>query len=349
MTAPRRPFGDPDRPERPAGGLVQRFLERDDLEAARRAIAERLDEPLEEQLADTADGGRTARRRWRSRRAAARRRAASPEARRGSSSSSRAKRSASAVARGSNEIAADRSAVVQRHDDAPSPPPSSTRYGRRVSTCAVARPATGARMVSGCRLRRGSEGSAGRPRSRAATSRGPAGRSGPRSRAGPSGSRSAGRPRRRAAGSRDGTAGRSPLMPAITGDEPPVGERIAVDQPAGERRAEVPGHVPEVAALGVRAVALLADPGGPVVSRCGRWVGRDGTAERVDPRRLVEVAVDDQPAATHRGAGAPAGIEAAASSVARSRVVVTSWVTLTVRAAPASSASGQLNRRPAPW
>jgi hypothetical protein len=99
--------------------------------------------------------------------------------------------------------------------------------------------------------------------------------------------------------------------------------RALATQPAAQRGAKVETDTGEFAGRCVRPVALLADPGVPVAGGRGRWVGRDGTAERVDPRRLIEVAVDDQAAAAHRTAGAAAGIEAAASSIARSRAVVT--------------------------
>src|SRR5437899_3702213 len=95
----------------------------------------------------------------------------------------------------------------------------------------------------------------------------------------------------------------------------------------------------EVAALGVGAVALGADPFGPVVSRRRGRVDRYPAAERVGPRRLVEMAVDDKATATH---------DEAASS-ARSRSVVTTWVTVTVHVASGASDRGHDSRSPAPW
>jgi hypothetical protein len=60
-----------------------------------------------------------------------------------------------------------------------------------------------------------------------------------------------------------------------------------------------------VAELGVGAVALLADAGVPVVRRCRCRVARDAAAERIDAGRLIEVAVDDEPAAAHAGCRHP--------------------------------------------
>ena len=151
MAAPRGPLDDPDRPERPTGRLAQGVRRATTTSKPRgRAVGRRLDEALEEAGRGTAGDGRTARRRWRSPRAAARRRESVPDARRGSIRSA-AKRSASAVARGSNETAADRSAVVQRDDDAPAAAeldpirPAGLDVRRRP-------PATARGSCGGCRL-----------------------------------------------------------------------------------------------------------------------------------------------------------------------------------------------------
>ena len=167
--------------------------------------------------------------------------------------------------------------------------------------------------VRRCRRRRAAAASPGRRPSRAATCRSAGGRTAPRSRAGPSGSRSAGRRPRRAAGSRGGTAGPSRSRRGRrrrSRDRRPGRRR---SQPAGERRPEVPRHRPEVAELGVRAVALGADPLVPVVGRRRGRVDRHRAGERVEPRRLVEVAVDDEGGAASRGAsvdGAGRGVVA---------------------------------------
>ena len=85
----------------------------------------------------------------------------------------------------------------------------------------------------------------------------------------------------------------------VAGDEAVIRDRVAVLQPAGQGRSEVPRDVAKVAELRVGSIALGADPGRPVVRRRRRRVGGDPAAERIDPRRLVEVAVDDEAAAAH--------------------------------------------------
>ena len=170
--------------------------------------------------------------------------------------------------------------------------------------------------------------------SRAATSRPDAARSAPRSRASPSGSPSLDRSPRRAAGSSGGMAGPC-RSTGVAVDEPPIGDRVAVLQPAGQRRADVPRDRAEIAELGVRSIAVGADALVPVVRRRGR--GSSGTArERVETGRLVEVAVDDQ-----RGTGH-------APSSRRSCVVATTCVIVrsSARRAPGRTATTAAARCP---
>ena len=70
--------------------------------------------------------------------------------------------------------------------------------------------------------------------------------------------------------------------------------------------------------------------------------GRGRPAERVAPLRLVEVGVDREAAAGHRGSRSP-------SSAARSRVVVTVCSMRTVVAAPGARTSGQAKTSAEPW
>ena len=84
----------------------------------------------------------------------------------------------------------------------------------------------------------------------------------------------------RAAGSCDGRAGPCPCTPASPVDEAAIGDRVAILQPAGERRSEVPRDPPEVAELGVGPVAVGGDPAVPVVGRRGRRVRRDQPGRR---------------------------------------------------------------------
>ena len=103
-----------------------------------------------------------------------------------------------------------------------------------------------------------------------------------------------------------------PVDPAIPVDEAVVGDRVAGREPTGEGRADVPRHALEIAQLCVGSVALGADALGPIVGRGSRRVGGHGPAERIDPRRLVEVAVDDEVAAAHATSGARAARSSAA-------------------------------------
>ena len=274
MAAPRGPLDDPDRPERAAGRLVQAPRERDDVEAARRAVGPRLDEALEEQLAERlmvavqlAVGGDHDERRLVVGQGPGRQARLEPVPRRSG------RRRPSRAARTRPRPTGRRRTARPRCSR---PPPSSTRYGRRVSTCGVAGLPRARGSCARCRPRPGAAGSAGRPRSRAATSRSPAGRS----------ARSKSRRPQRISVRRSAAeaSGRivwwngwaSPLMPRS-----PVDERR--DRRPDRRRSSQPASVGprshemcrEVAALGVRPVALGADPRVPVVGRRGRRVGRD--------------------------------------------------------------------------
>ena len=71
-------------------------------------------------------------------------------------------------------------------------------------------------------------------------------------------------------------------------------------EPRGERRPEVPRDPGEVAALGVRAVALGVDALRSSRGTAPPTARRDLAGPRVEARRLVEVGVDRQPAAGHR-------------------------------------------------
>ena len=77
-------------------------------------------------------------------------------------------------------------------------------------------------------------------------------------------------------------------------DEAAIRDRVALLEPAGERRPEVPRHRTEIAELRVRPVAVGADALVPVVRRRGGRVERHRAREGVEPGRLVEVAVDDE-------------------------------------------------------
>ncbi len=113
-------------------------------------------------------------------------------------------------------------------------------------------------------------------------------------------------------------------------------------QVAREGGPDVEGDPVEIPALGVGPVALGRDPRVPAGERRGRRIGRGGPAERVAPFRLVEVGVDRQAAAAHRGCRSP-------SSMARSRVVVTLCSMRTVVAAPGGRTSGQAKTSADPW
>ncbi len=85
-----------------------------------------------------------------------------------------------------------------------------------------------------------------------------------------------------------------------------IGGREARKDLGGVRR-EVPrqrgSHVPRDmrgrAALGDRPIALVGDAGAPVPVRGGRRVLRHPAGERILAQRLVEVSMDDEPAAPH--------------------------------------------------
>ena len=139
---------------------------------------------------------------------------------------------------------------------------------------------------------------------------------------------------------------REAIDATVAFDEPAIRDRIAVLKPARQGRSEIPRHVTEIADLGVRPIALGADAGRPVVCRRGRRVRRHPTAERVGPRRLVEVAVDDEAASAHVASD---GAIDAGSSSARSWVVATALETVIVRVAPGVSDSGHESSSPAPW
>ncbi len=151
-----------------------------------------------------------------------------------------------------------------------------------------------------------------------------------------------------------------PVPAAVARDESQVCDRIAGLEPCGKRRAEVPVDVAEVAPLGVGSIALGADPSVPVMGGRRGGVRRDPAAEGIDPRGLVEVAVNDESAAAHPPVVAAVAavasvacacvpVTAATSSAPRSPVVVTVWVTTTSWEAPGASTSGQDSSSPAPW
>ncbi len=118
-----------------------------------------------------------------------------------------------------------------------------------------------------------------------------------------------------------------PPFAVVARDESLEGGPIVFAQPAGQGWPEIPRDVAEVADLGIRPVALRADPDGPVVGRGGGLVRRHGPTERIEPRGLVEVSVNDEAAAAHLPTAAGAAVRAClpppASSAARSRSVVT--------------------------
>ena len=91
-----------------------------------------------------------------------------------------------------------------------------------------------------------------------------------------------------------------PAALAVGRREPREHLRRRGGEVAGERRAHVPGDVGGRPALRDRAVALLGDPSVPVAERRGRGVLGHAARERVDPAGLVEVGVDNEPAAPHR-------------------------------------------------
>ncbi len=121
-------------------------------------------------------------------------------------------------------------------------------------------------------------------------------------------------------------------------DEPAVRLWVAGLEPFGEGRPEIPRHLAVVAPLGIWAVALGGHARVPVLEGRSRGVRRHRAAERVDAQRLVEVAVDDEPAAGHP-----------TSSSARSRVVLTTWSTRNARRSPAPSVSGHDSNSALPW
>ncbi len=127
---------------------------------------------------------------------------------------------------------------------------------------------------------------------------------------------------------------------AICIDDPGQRRRILLGQPARQRRAGVEPDPVEVAALGVRAVALGRDAGVPVRERGRARIVGQPAAERVATFRLVEVAMDRE---------APAGAQPTDSSRARSRLVVTRWETRTVVRAPGARSTGQAMSSAEPW
>ena len=98
----------------------------------------------------------------------------------------------------------------------------------------------------------------------------------------------------------EGLGDPGPAALAVGRREPREHLRRRRREVAGERRAHVPRDVGGRPALRDRAVALLGDPRVPVAERRGRGVLGHAARERVDPAGLVEVGVDNEPAARHR-------------------------------------------------
>jgi hypothetical protein len=86
--------------------------------------------------------------------------------------------------------------------------------------------------------------------------------------------------------------------------EAAVGHRVSVLHPARQCRPEVPRHRAEVAFLGVRSIAVGADALVPVAGGRRSRVDRHRAGERIEPWRLVEVAVDDERGTRHACAAA---------------------------------------------
>ncbi len=128
-----------------------------------------------------------------------------------------------------------------------------------------------------------------------------------------------------------------PVDAAVAIDEAAVGERVAGLEPAGQRRTEVPRHRPEIAERGIGPVAIGADPLVPVARRGGGRIDRHRPGERIESRRLVEVAVDHEPGTAHD------------SSIARSRLVATAWWIDRDQRSPGPRWSGHDSSRPLPW
>jgi hypothetical protein len=121
-----------------------------------------------------------------------------------------------------------------------------------------------------------------------------------------------------------------PVHAAVTVDEAVVGDAVAVLQPVRERGPEIPRDRPEVAELGVGSVTVRADALIPVLrGRRGR-IARHGAGERVEPWRLVEVAVDDQGGTRHGS------------------VVSTVFVMICDQCSPGRSVTGQDSNKPLP-
>ena len=114
-------------------------------------------------------------------------------------------------------------------------------------------------------------------------------------------------------------------------------------QEAREGGADVEGDPVEVAALGVRPVALRRDAVVPARDRAPRS-GRGASA-----RRTGRAAQAGRSGRGSRGGRGSSAVPARPSSAARSRVVVTVCSTRTVVAAPAGRTSGQAKTSAEPW
>ena len=121
--------------------------------------------------------------------------------------------------------------------------------------------------------------------------------------------------------------------------EPRERRRVLGREPRAECRPEVPRDPGQVRTGRVWPVALRVDAGVPVVERRGGRLLRDAASPRVDPRRLVEVGVDREPAAGHLGAAAMAW---SATAVAR-------CTTRIVADAPGASSTWRWSRMHEPW
>ncbi len=128
-----------------------------------------------------------------------------------------------------------------------------------------------------------------------------------------------------------------PVGPAVALDEAAIRDRIARLEPAGQRRPDVPRDRPEVAGLRVGSIAVGADALVPVPRRRRGRVERHRAAERIDPRRLVEVPVDDELRSGH------------APSAVRSWAVVIRWRTMRSQRSPGPRCSGHESSSPLPW
>ena len=303
MAAPGRSLPDPDLGVRVAVRFRDGGDEVDDVEAPIGRLAAPARRGARGTGRGTTGDGRTARRRWRRSRPGAASPAAPTSGRRRPRLDALAREAVGVarVAAGIEGHGAGQVPVVERDRDVTS------RRRRRRGTGGACPPrgtsaCHGARIVASmpasARTRRVARSTAVSGSHIAAAG----GRTAARNRGCPSAPRSAGRERRRAAGSCGGRPGRSRCRRprGRTPRSPRARSGRLARETAGERGTHVPRDVCGGAELGDRAVALVGDARVPVSERGRRRVRRHVSRERVDPERLVEVGVDDEPASRHR-------------------------------------------------